>query len=207
MVWAGITFNGVTNIVILIQKMTFDADFNNVILFRLPAHTSHLLQPLDVGVFKTTKGLWRSIIKNFFFKCIQVNRKSWIYTISIQLEAKNGFSSQNAHVGFEESGLYPLNREKISAEKIKIGAALAKSEEEPPSNQLAENQNMSFPRVRPCASKSVLDSPITPCRPVTLNNNKLKSNNDKILTTLENVLVTVTKKVGVDLTNSVLTMF
>ena len=33
MVWAGITFNGVTDIVILLQKMTFDADFyieNNI---------------------------------------------------------------------------------------------------------------------------------------------------------------------------------
>ena len=28
------------------------SESNNIILFRLPAHTSHFLQPLDVGVIK-----------------------------------------------------------------------------------------------------------------------------------------------------------
>ena len=35
---------------------------NNVILFKLPAHTSHLVQPLDVGVFKTSKAIWKKIL-------------------------------------------------------------------------------------------------------------------------------------------------
>ena len=42
------------------------ARVNDVILFRLPAHTSHLLQPLVLGVFKIAKAVWRSIIQNFF---------------------------------------------------------------------------------------------------------------------------------------------
>ena len=39
---------------------------NNVILFKLPAHTSHLVQPLDVGVFKTSKAIWKKILHIHF---------------------------------------------------------------------------------------------------------------------------------------------
>ena len=34
------------------------ARFNDVHLLCLPSHTTHVLQPLDVGVFKSFKGNW-----------------------------------------------------------------------------------------------------------------------------------------------------
>ena len=39
-----------------------------MILFRLPAHTSHFLQPLDVGVFKTVKAEWKRIIETYLVR-------------------------------------------------------------------------------------------------------------------------------------------
>ncbi len=39
---------------------------NNIILFRLPAHTSNLLQPLDVGVFRDTKAILKLLIAAYF---------------------------------------------------------------------------------------------------------------------------------------------
>lgn len=39
---------------------------NNVELFCLPSHTSHVLQPLDVRVFKSAKTAWRSMLKRFY---------------------------------------------------------------------------------------------------------------------------------------------
>ena len=36
---------------------------SNVHLFCLPPHTTHLLQPLDVGVFGPVKNAWRSVLK------------------------------------------------------------------------------------------------------------------------------------------------
>ena len=46
----------------LTLKLVEKAQLNNIILFKLPAHTSHLLQPLDVGVFRTTKVKWREVL-------------------------------------------------------------------------------------------------------------------------------------------------
>src|SRR6218665_1696088 len=39
---------------------------NNTELFCLPAHTSSILQPLDVGVFKTVKGAWRKCLRKYY---------------------------------------------------------------------------------------------------------------------------------------------
>ena len=38
---------------------------SNVILLCLPPNTTHLLQPLDVGVFGPLKTAWRSILKRY----------------------------------------------------------------------------------------------------------------------------------------------
>lgn len=35
----------------------------HVILYCIPPHSSHILQPLDVGVFKTMKAEWRAMVK------------------------------------------------------------------------------------------------------------------------------------------------
>jgi DDE superfamily endonuclease len=36
---------------------------NNIILYALSAHSSHIMQPLDVGIFKTMKTEWRKAVK------------------------------------------------------------------------------------------------------------------------------------------------
>ena len=39
---------------------------NEIIIICLPPHTSHALQPLDVGVFKGLKADWRKILLRFY---------------------------------------------------------------------------------------------------------------------------------------------
>ena len=39
---------------------------NDVELLCLPAHTSHVLQPLDVGVFSVVKATWKKNLRQFF---------------------------------------------------------------------------------------------------------------------------------------------
>ena len=41
------------------------AKSSNIHLMCLPAHTSHILQPLDVGVFGPTKAVWRRLLKEY----------------------------------------------------------------------------------------------------------------------------------------------
>ena len=40
-----------------------EARNNNIHIILLPAHTTHFLQPLDVGVFSSVKTEWRKILK------------------------------------------------------------------------------------------------------------------------------------------------
>ena len=37
----------------------------NIHLICLPAHTSHILQPMDVGVFGPMKATWRKLLKEY----------------------------------------------------------------------------------------------------------------------------------------------
>ncbi len=41
---------------------------HDVSIICLPPHSTHLLQPLDVAVFKTVKTAWRSIVQRFYEK-------------------------------------------------------------------------------------------------------------------------------------------
>lgn len=45
-------------------ELITSAKANNIYLLKLPSHTSHLLQPLDMGVFKGIKTNWdKSLVK------------------------------------------------------------------------------------------------------------------------------------------------
>ena len=96
---------------------------NNVILFRLPAHTSHFLQPLNVGVFRNTKAVWEPLLDEFFrtngFKTVVKDEFCALMKLLVE---KGGFKSEHARLGFEQTGLFLLNRDKISADKLFIGS-------------------------------------------------------------------------------------
>ena len=52
----------------LTYQTVISAVENHVIITALPPHTSHALQPLDVGLFKPLKAQWRKILLQFFRK-------------------------------------------------------------------------------------------------------------------------------------------
>ena len=81
---------------------------NNIELLCLPAHTRNILQPLDVGVFKSVKSNWRKCLRDFYKNLVD----------------SDAFSRNNAIHGFESCGIYPLNRSKISNEKISTSEPL-----------------------------------------------------------------------------------
>jgi len=103
-------------------KLIDKAIENNIVLYKLAAHTSHLYQPLDVAVFGPAKTAWRQAIdthcKANGFKDIA---KHAFPGLMKQVVAK-AFTSQNARSGFEASGLWPLNRERIANEKLQVGS-------------------------------------------------------------------------------------
>ena len=94
---------------------------NKIILMRLPAHTTHLLQPLDVSVFKPVKDKWREIVSTFLksnnFKTISKSD----FPILMKDVVENAFTRTQAVQGFEKTGIFPLDKNKIGPDMFKIG--------------------------------------------------------------------------------------
>lgn len=80
----------------------------NIDLVCLPPHTSHLLQPLDVGVFSPLKrALSAEIEKLFRLDTRRIPRIEWTEAY-ITARAK-AFTSRSIESSFRASGIYPLS--------------------------------------------------------------------------------------------------
>ena len=91
---------------------------NQIYLFTFPAHTSHLLQPLDVGVYKPLKTNWATSLNEFMRDNPgdKPNRTTF-HTILNPAYIKS-FSTKNIQQAFKKSGIYPLNKNAIPPEAI-----------------------------------------------------------------------------------------
>jgi hypothetical protein len=104
------------------SHLSFDAasfaKTNGIILYCLPAHASHILQPLDVGVFSALKKRWRHSVNEwhrshpgevFTKREFPGTLKSiWYSTCTADI----------AKAGFRKTGLHPLNPKAYDATRI-----------------------------------------------------------------------------------------
>ena len=97
---------------------------NNIHLLCLPAHTTHIFQPLDVGVFKSFKS-------NFSKACSKYlgRHPGRVITpdklASLVAEAwPNSFTAVNVMSGFKKSGVYPLNPGQVTDRQLAPSKAL-----------------------------------------------------------------------------------
>ncbi|MES9884138.1 MAG: hypothetical protein ABW185_25105 [Sedimenticola sp.] len=94
------------------------AKSHNIILFVLPAHTSHILQPLDVGVFGPFKRYYYSECATFMRDNIgQKVTKYEMCHISSQAYIK-AMTPVNIISSFKKTGIFPLSREVISRDRL-----------------------------------------------------------------------------------------
>ncbi|KAI5953748.1 hypothetical protein KGF57_003957 [Candida theae] len=84
-----------------------------VIPIYLPAHCSHLMQPLDVAVFKPVKQYYRELLARYFrLQQRHVVEKSKF--IEFWNGSRNqGMTEKNISSGFEKSGLWPINKQMV----------------------------------------------------------------------------------------------
>ena len=106
-----------------------------ILLYCLPAHSSHITQPLDVGFFKPLKVNWAhafddfrcshfgaSVTKHVFAR---IFRKAWNDTVKVRTIVN----------GFAATGVYPVDKRKASSDKTAPSTIFASSEEKSaPSN-------------------------------------------------------------------------
>ncbi len=85
---------------------------HNVYLLFLPAHTSHVLQPLDLGRFSSLKTAYRRLLGDWV-ALTDATRVGKAQFLDFYAEArKSAFTAKNIESGWRATGLYPVNRHK-----------------------------------------------------------------------------------------------
>lgn len=85
---------------------------NNIILCRLPYHTSHKLQPCDVSVFGPLKSAYRDQVERLNRGGIDTIGKEH-FTYLYDPARTKAITTQNIAAGWEATGLYPFNPERV----------------------------------------------------------------------------------------------
>ncbi|XP_060553673.1 uncharacterized protein LOC132714771 [Ruditapes philippinarum] len=90
----------------------------HLILFVLPAHTSHVLQPLDVAVFGPFKTFYYQECASFMQRNMgQIISRYDMAQLSCRANLK-AMSPVNVQSAFRKTGILPLNRDIVSQDKL-----------------------------------------------------------------------------------------
>ena len=106
-----------------VSHITIEAiDFcqaNNIIIFCLPPHTTHALQPLDVAFFKSLKDKFSKAIRSLSFtkKNFVVTKREFSKVLRSPFD--HAFSIANIKSGFSKCGIYPFNPDAVPLSKMK----------------------------------------------------------------------------------------
>ncbi len=98
------------------QNLDFCAN-NNILLCLLPAHTSHVLQPLDIGVFNSYKAAYRSSISSSHLDAVLCDWTSEATQRRVKMMARaliaqsRSVIKANIRRSFFHSGIYPYSTE------------------------------------------------------------------------------------------------
>jgi DDE superfamily endonuclease len=85
---------------------------NNIHLCRLPSHTSHKLQPCDVGIFSPLKTAYRDLVKRMYRGGLKrVGKEHFASLYSHAREV--AFTPHNISAGWRGSGLVPFNPDRV----------------------------------------------------------------------------------------------
>lgn len=87
---------------------------NNITLCRLPSHTSHKLQPCDVGVFEPLKTAYREQVEALYRGGANAIGKQH-FTLSYKRAHEMAMTTRNIRSAWSRAGLYPINPEKVLA--------------------------------------------------------------------------------------------
>ena len=123
---------------------------NNFNLFRLPSHTSHKLQPCDVGAFAPLKTAYCDEVERLYRKGVETVKKSH-FTSFYDPTRQTAFARRNIKSVWAANGLFPFNLQRV-LEGIPKPAV----------------EQLGLEIVRPCPREEVLESPITLINLVTM---------------------------------------
>jgi len=87
---------------------------HNILLLRLPAHSTHLLQPLDVGLFSLYQHFYCLAVDNYMRSGQNIAGIKKSILIPFLTEARRAtFTTHNIRQSFSSTGIYPLNARRV----------------------------------------------------------------------------------------------
>ncbi|XP_063952094.1 uncharacterized protein LOC129254701 [Lytechinus pictus] len=95
-----------------------EARKNNIILFLLPPHTSHLLQPLDVGCFGPMKQHYNYQCASFLAEHPGEVVSRFSLTKLMSAAYLKSMTAKNLQAAFKKSGIYPYNRDAVDIVRV-----------------------------------------------------------------------------------------
>ena len=95
----------------------------NIILFVLPPHASHYLQPLDVGCFKPLKSAYDNLAHRFLKQHPGQNINRYSMTSLICQSYTTALTPSNVQRSFKKTGIWPFNPSVIQEEVFKPAEA------------------------------------------------------------------------------------
>ena len=93
------------------------AKSKEIILFILPAHTSHILQPLDVACYGPLQKIYNNLCHKFTRTISGCVSRYDVCSIASKAYCK-AFSPENLLSAFKRTGVYPLNKSVIKKESV-----------------------------------------------------------------------------------------
>ena len=87
-------------------------------LFCLPPNMTHILQPLDVGVFGPVKARWRSILKQYKLRTRAMNVTKECFPSLIKQLWEQSLNEEHLQGGFRAAGLYPFNPQAVKLSQL-----------------------------------------------------------------------------------------
>lgn len=94
-----------------LEVLTFCHE-NNIILCRLPSHTSHKLQPCDVGVFGPLKTAYREQVEQLFRGGANTVGKQH-FTLLYDRARTTAFTPENIKSAWRKAGLFPFDPDRV----------------------------------------------------------------------------------------------
>jgi DDE superfamily endonuclease len=85
---------------------------NNIILCRIPSHTSHKLQPCDIGVFGPLKVAYRDQVERLYRGSANTVGKEHFTSLYSSAREK-ALTSRNIKSGWIKAGLFPFNPDRV----------------------------------------------------------------------------------------------
>ena len=139
---------------------------NNVHFLCLPAHTTHVLQPLDVGVFKSFKSHFSKACSKYMSqhpgRVVTADKLAYLVA-----EAwPHSFTSVNIMSGLKKTGVYPLNPGEVSDCQLAPSKAVcpqpqscSTTSDSPPGSPLFSSEQVALYEKRYEEKYDILDDP------------------------------------------------